>query len=470
MLPSSRPLALLALACAAAACGGDDPVEPTPQPGAATLSGAISADRTLSRDTVYTLGGYVRVQPGVTLTIQPGTRIQGDPTNRNTGLFVLAGAYLVANGTATQPIVFTSGVAQGSRAPGDWGGLTIVGRAPVSRPGPIFTEGVDETRIDYNPTGSQRDANDSSGVLRYVRVEFAGTAPVQGSELNSISMYGVGRGTRLEYVQAHAGLDDSFEWFGGSVDGRYLVSTESGDDHFDWTQGYNGRNQFLVAVQTRRLVARAGAGDLGSDPQGFEGDGCEAECPQGFNTEPFAQPVFANFTLIGPGANVVPSAGGLGARIRRGTGGTFVNGVIARWPNRAITIEDAATNTRRTAGLLTIQNVVFAGNTANYDPAGGAAFFQQANFQNAGLVEAASLDGVFAGLPTNTTASVASLDFVVPVGGSAPASTGLGTFPAAITERVANFRYGTLTGTSYAGAAAPGGERWWQGWTAYPLN
>ncbi len=475
MAATPRILAALALALGAAACGSDDddditdPGDRAPA-GAVTLSGPIEQNRTLSRDTVYTLGGYVRVQPGATLTIQEGTQIRGSTTTRNSGLFVLAGARIVAVGTAQRPIVFTSGDPEGSRQPGDWGGLTIIGNAPVSRPGPLNTEGPQEIQFNYNPAGSARDANDSSGALRYVRVEFAGNAPLQNNELNSLSLYAVGRRTVVEYVQVHAGLDDGFEWFGGTVDGRYLVSTESGDDHFDWTQGYTGRNQFLIAVQTRRLTARAGIGELATDPVGMEGDGCEETCPQRYNQTPYSMPVFANFTLIGPGPNVLPAGGGFGARIRRGTGGVFVNGVVARWPNRAITLEQTETNERRQSDSLNITNIVFAGNAANYDPAGGAQFFTEANYTNAALVAAPTAEAIFPNLPTATTATIPSLDFVVPAGGSPAQSAGLGTFNARVAARVANFRYRTLSGTSYAGAAAPAGERWWQGWTAYPLN
>ena len=188
---------------------------------------------------------------------------------------MLRGARIVANGTAQNPIVFTSQRAAPNRRPGDWGGIVIVGRGIINRTGAtILTEGP--AGVSENYAGGT-DNNDNSGTLRYVRIEFAGydVSSGQGQELNSLSMYAVGRGTTLEYVQSMAGLDDSFEWWGGAVDGRYLVSYESGDDHFDWTEGYRGRNQFLVAYQSTRLTPRTGTGVLGSDPRGFEGDGCD---------------------------------------------------------------------------------------------------------------------------------------------------------------------------------------------------
>ena len=120
------------------------------------------------------------------------------------------------------------------------------------------------------------DNADNSGTLRYVRIEFGGydVSGGAGQELNSLSMYAVGSGTTLEFVQTLAGLDDGFEWWGGAVDGRYLVSYESGDEHFDWTEGYRGRNQFLIGFQSTRLDPAADAGQLSSDPEGFEADGC----------------------------------------------------------------------------------------------------------------------------------------------------------------------------------------------------
>ena len=138
-----------------------------------------------------------------------------------------------------------------------------------------------------------------------MRIEFAGydVSGGAGQELNSLSMYAVGSGTTLEYVQTLAGLDDSFEWWGGAVDGRYLVSYESGDDHFDWTEGYRGRNQFLIGFQSTRLDPAADAGQLSSRPAGLRGRRLQwrAVATLGFASQPFSMPVFANFTLVGPG-------------------------------------------------------------------------------------------------------------------------------------------------------------------------
>src|SRR5690606_11975009 len=133
----------------------------------------------------------------------------------------------------------------GNRAPGDWGGLIIIGNGTINRTGAtILTEGDAATSENY---AGGNDDNDDSGTLRYVRIEFAGydISNGAGQELNALSSYAVGRGTTYEYIRTMAGLDDSFEYWGGAVDGRYLISYESGDDHFDWSEGYRGRNQFM---------------------------------------------------------------------------------------------------------------------------------------------------------------------------------------------------------------------------------
>ena len=237
--------------------------------------------------------------------------------------------------------MFTSGKPAGSRAPGDWGGILIIGNGVINRTPPVLTEGPQGITEDYS---GGTDNADNSGTLRYVRIEFAGydVSAGNGQELNSLSMYAVGSGTTLEYVQSLAGLDDSFEWWGGAVDGRYLVSYESGDDHFDWTEGYRGRNQFLIGFQSTRINPAAGAGVLATDPEGFEADGCNgAGCALGFATQPFSVPVFANFTLVGPGTGTTITSGGdVGMVLRRGTGGYLTNGIVARWQRQGLSVRD----------------------------------------------------------------------------------------------------------------------------------
>ncbi len=459
-------LAIIA-AFSAASCSSDsstDPGQINNGPGAATLSGNISASRTLSADTVYTLSGYVKVQSGAVLTIPAGTKIVGDTTVAGSSLWILRGAKINAQGTATNPIVFTSARSVGNRRPGDWGGIVIVGNATINRTAnPVFTEGPSNVAENY--AGGTND-NDNSGVIRYVRIEFAGydVSNGQGQELNSLSLYAVGRGTTLEYIESLAGLDDSFEWFGGTVDGRYLVSYESGDDHFDWTEGYRGRNQFLIAFQSTTITPRPGTGTLSTDPRGFEGDGCEntkAGCT--FANLPLSSPVFANFTVIGPGAGVFAPADGNGAVIRRGSAGTFVNGIIGRWPLYGISVRDAETNALRGLDSVLVRNVILSDNAANFEPA-GTNFGQSLNVGSNNIMQPAGLTTLFA------SAAPGAFDWA-PTSTSAAKSGGLATFIGTpVAGRVTAFFGGSMSGTSYVGAQDPAGVKWWQGWTSYAQN
>lgn len=462
--------AVVGLSAIALACSDNstDPTNP-PEPGdkVATLSGTITADRTLSRDTVYTLKGYVKVAAGASLIVQDGTTVVGDTLVSGSSLWILPGAKIIANGTAERPIVFTSGYREGTRSPGDWGGIVIIGKAKINRTAnPIYTEGPSTTAVNY---AGGNDDNDNSGILRYVRIEFAGydVSDGQGQELNSLSMYAVGRGTTIEYVQTVAGLDDSFEWFGGTVDGRYLISYESGDDHFDWTEGYRGRNQFLIAYQSAVFSIRPGAGGYSTDPRGFEGDGCEnnkAGCT--FTNAPFSNPVFANFTLIGPGTGVYSSQDGNGVMIRRGSGGTLVNGVIARWPGTAVAIRDQASDNLRAVDSLVFRNVTLVQNGKTFDDLAG---------QFGGNVNIPANNFVVEG-PTVTAASLfaslspVALDFT-PSATSSLRTGGLSTFPAIIANRGTNFFGSTVQATTYRGAADPSATtKWWAGWTKYLAN
>ena len=456
-----------------------------------TLSGSIAANRTLTADTNYVIRGFVYVNSGATLTVNAGTKLVGDTTALGSALFILRGARIVANGTEAAPVVFTSQRSAGNRSPGDWGGLIIVGNARNNRSGNIIVEGSDGSVVGANPagviyTGGTNDA-DNSGTLRYVRVEFAGYATLTDAELNSFTLAAVGSGTTLEYLQALAGLDDSFEWFGGTVDGKYLVSYEAGDDHFDTSEGYRGRNQFLIAFQSKFLTPRPGAGAVSSDPQGFEVDGCNGggcTAPSGANAQSSGRDdglwtgnVFANFTVVGLGElATVPANGGIGMVLRRGTGGTYVNGAIARWGRGAISMRDSTTNNRFLIDSLMLRNVYVAesgtlsGNV--FDPS-GANFGQLTAFdaRNSNIavgtagITAASL---FTALPTTTATTTGSAFDWSPNINGALASGGLSTF--ASEPRIAA-RAGTfIVPTTYRGAAAPGGAKWWANWTNYAQN
>jgi hypothetical protein len=456
----------------------------------ARITSDITANRTFHSDTTYELSGFIKVANGATLTIQPGTKIVGDYQVPGSSLFILRGAKIDAQGTAERPIVFTSERPVGQRQPGDWGGIIIIGNGVVNRTGPTQIEGTG-TPANINPAqfyNGGTNNSDDSGVLRYVRIEFAGYPTAPNEELNSLTMAAVGAGTRIEYVQVLQGLDDSFEWFGGAVNGRYLVSYESGDDHFDASEGYIGRNQFLVAFQSIRPEPRPGlAGGVASDPQMIENDGCWAEnCAAGdanrSASQPYTVPVFANFTLVGAPQGAWETTGGnYGMMLRRGTGGLYVNGVVTRTSREGISLRGAQTMARHEEGNLRIRNIYFSQMTGVFQPENLSASNPEsrqyvldlgANGLELGSVPAQSL---FTAFPTNTVnATGASFDWR-PAAGSPLASGGLNDFSTLPQQlRAATQSNGLpnseIAPTAYRGAAAPGGPRWWEGWTSYARN
>jgi hypothetical protein len=415
-----------------------------------------------TRDHVYRLVGFRKVANGATLTIDAGTRIVGDYDVTGSSLFVLRGARIVAVGTPTEPIVFTSDRPVGERRAGDWGGLILVGNGIINRSGVVNVEGTGTSAANPSLAYSGGDNNfDSSGRLSYVRVEYAGFAPAPDAELNSFTFAAVGSQTVLDHLQAHGGLDDSYEFFGGAADLRYAVSTETGDDHFDMSEGYQGRIQYFVAVQTRSVTVRPDAGGVASDPQGIENDGCNGSgCDNGHNSTPFTTPVVANGTIILTGPGVVGPSGGFGMVLRRGTGGHYVNLVIARGSSAGIGYRDTATRDRETAGLLSLKGILIAETPAVFESGqqvyGGPA-------SDIELVAGTSATSLFSGLVTHPT-SMADLN-LIPAAGS-PIATGGAT---AWTGDLATRGQG-LDHTTYRGAFAPGGTNWMNGWTAYSEN
>jgi hypothetical protein len=449
----------------------------------AEITGDITTNRTLYRDTTYTLKGFIHVANGATLTIQSGTTIKGDFNTLGSSLWILRGAKIDAQGTADQPIVFTSSRAAGQRQIGDWGGLLIIGNGIDNRSGSVEIEGsgTDGTTVasgkNYQVIYSGGTTpTDNSGTMSYVRVEFAGFAPSLNNELNAFTFAAVGSGTRVSYVQALATLDDAFEFFGGALDGDHLVAYEVGDDMFDMSEGFSGRLQYLIGFSSTQLTPRTGAGFLATDLEGIENDGCAGSgCDNGFDTQPFTSPLVANFTLIGCGnANCVGASGGHGMMLRRGTAGFYVNGVVARWPADGVSLRDANTFARAGSALipdlatadLQVRNVHFAETPAIFQAASATQFALDAagNSLTLGGSTAAAL---FTKLPATGTTPAAASDFDwTPATGAAIATGGMATFSGKIATKAGTF----VTATSYLGAAQPGGTKWWSGWTNYARN
>ena len=449
----------------------------------ATINTDILANRTLYVDTAYTLSGFVHVGNGATLTIQPGTIIKGDFNTLGSSLMILKGAKIQAVGTADAPIVFTSSRPAGQRQPGDWGGLLIVGNAPNNRSGAVAVEGTgtDGTTVvggkNYTVVYNGGNiATDNSGTLAYVRVEFGGFAPLQDQEFNSFTFCAIGSGTRASYLESLAGLDDSYEFFGGGFDLDHLVAYETADDVLDMSEGFSGRVQFVVAQATTQLVPRTGAGFYSVDLEGIENDGCNGTgCDLGFNSAPFTVPLIANFTLIGCGqASCVGASGGHGMMLRRGTGGYYVNGVIARWPTDGVSLRDQATYDRAGAAAapsatadLQVRNVFFAETNGKLFQAPSATQFALDATANNLTLSTATAASLFVAIPAvgAMPTNVAEFDFT-PAANSPIASGGLSTFTGAILAKAGTF----VTPTAYVGAAAPGGPKWWAGWTSYARN
>ena len=282
------------------------------------LTGEIFTSMTLTNTNNYLLRGRVGFARGTTLTIQPGTYLFGEKAT--VGYLVIErGAQINAQGTKAQPIVITSDQVPGSMAPGDNGGIVIHGQANANCAD--FTSASPESCVSEGAAGffgglehGGFDDNDNSGTCRYMRVEYAGKEISPDNELNSWTMNALGRGTTMEFLQAFYGVDDAFEWFGGTVRMKHLVAVGGNDDNFDWQLGYRGFLQFGVCQQ------HPGRGD-----KGIEADNSEFN----FAAQPYSSPIMSNLTLVGTN----PPTGGLGTtnrgiQLRRGSAGMILNSII----------------------------------------------------------------------------------------------------------------------------------------------
>lgn len=318
--------------------------------------------QTLKKGT-YLLRGWIYVANGSELTIEPGTIIKGDKETQ-ASLIVEPGGKLIAQGTKEAPIVFTSEQPQGQRKPGDWGGLIVCGNAKNNQ-GVQQIEGGPRTKH-----GGDNDA-DNSGVLSYVRVEFAGYPFQKDKEINGITFGSVGSGTQVDHLQVSYSNDDSYEWFGGSVNAKYLVAYSGWDDDFDTDNGYSGNVQYGLVVRNPRLADT-------SQSNGFESD----NCADGAEVSPFTTATFSNITFIGPkvyeefqntsdyinGGDFFPNNGSsLGKfqaamQIRRSSHLACFNSVAVGYPIGLI-IDGEKGNTVQFAkeGNLKLQQIIFAG-------------------------------------------------------------------------------------------------------------
>ncbi|MDI9356280.1 MAG: hypothetical protein QM536_04535 [Chitinophagaceae bacterium] len=342
---------------------GNDNGGVTPS-GVAELSGEISQNRTLTANNKYTLKGFVYVKSGVILTIEAGTIIKGDKNTKGS-LIVLPGAKIIAEGTKENPIVFTSSQERGSRSAGDWGGIIILGNAPVNKT-PIVIEGENVSTFGGN------NAADNSGILRYVRVEFAGIAFEPDKEINGLTFGGVGNGTTVDYVQVSYSGDDSFEWFGGTVNATHLISLSPVDDDFDTDNGFSGRVQFGLSIRDPKVSDQCAC----SSSNAFESDNDGA----GTAAIPQTSAKFANMSIF-ISEGTPNSKYNDGILIRRNSALSIYNSlIIGAYPKAGLELNGSASQANYKSGASVIQGLVLIGMTKPILTTDSVKFYSNNNY------------------------------------------------------------------------------------------
>lgn len=339
-----------------------------PQANIPTDASGIITKTTLSADTVWKIDGVAFVKPGATLTIQPGTYITSGVTkaynDQITGLtqnikgvlVVPKTAKLIANGTATAPIVFTSPNASGLRNPGDFGGVVLLGNATTNQAATKRIEGIPQP-VGVDVTYGGTNAADNSGSLKYVRIEFAGYNLTADNEINGLTLGGVGTGTTLENIQVSWGKDDGFEFFGGTVNAKYLVALSNDDDDFDFDHGYTGTIQYALSLKDPNSTNSLSGGN--SDSNGLESDN-EGTAP--YAQTPKTRPVLKNFTFLGiKDVTVAGTKLKFGNRWRRASEYDIQNSIIAGYATGAA-FQDGATG-NFTANVVHAYTAAFSGAT-----------------------------------------------------------------------------------------------------------
>ena len=308
-------------------------------PSNTTLSGNINTTITLTSDKVWTLKGYVYITDGAKIIIQPGTTIISDIAEKG-ALCIERGAQILAEGTITKPIVFTSGKLSGEKSPGDWGGIVILGRAKTNRSSePTIEGGIGR------PYGGTNDT-DNSGILKYVRIEYAGVAALPNSEINALTLGGVGSGTIIENVQTVYANDDAFEFFGGTVSPKNLYAFATADDDFDFDFGYTGTVTNSISKRDPQFVDNGDAGN------GIECDNDGTGSP----AQPFTHPKLTGMVLVGPFDVSALANHNLGLRWRRATQFTITNSKILGYMKGGFSMESNETAQAYKDGVSKFEN------------------------------------------------------------------------------------------------------------------
>ncbi|MDP1725811.1 MAG: T9SS type A sorting domain-containing protein [Bacteroidota bacterium] len=322
--------------------------------------GDITTNTTWTKNNIYLLNdGYVYVTNGATLTIEAGTLIRG---NGKGAIIICRGSKIYAKGTLAEPIVFTSGKGAGLRAPGDWGGIILTGRGIHNLPQgdtAAAEGGIAKPVLGAGETDGRHGGNndeDSSGIMTYCRIEFAGIplTTAANSEINGITFYSVGRKTLIDHIQVSYSGDDSYEWFGGSVNCKHLIAYAGIDDDFDTDNGYKGLVQFGIGVRIPSNADQSGS-------NGFESD----NDANGSYRMPRTSAVFSNMTMVGPLYNgqtaTVNSNFQRAAHIRRNSAISIVNSILSGYPLAGLFIDSRATNSHFQNGNAVFKSNVIAG-------------------------------------------------------------------------------------------------------------
>lgn len=427
------------------------------------LEGRISENRTLKAAYTYKLRGLVYVTNGAILTIEPGTKIVGEK-GKNGGLIITRSCKIIADGTVDKPIVFTSEEATPQR--GDWSGVVILGNAPTNS---SFNgvQGIGEIEGGINnsdglglygtPATQAQNPADNSGILRYVRIEYAGYAFLPDKEINGLTFGGVGNKTIVDNVQVSYANDDSFEWFGGTVNCTHLISYKTLDDDFDTDNGFSGKVQFGISLRDSAVA------DI-SKSEAFESD----NDANGSSLLPQTAAVFSNMTVMGPKATLVNSGNSLfvwGAQIRRNSSMSLFNSIIMGYPNGlSVDATKGVPTDNNIPGSLFVQNNIIAGCTTAvlYSISGNTnvpltpnttttitSWYNTTAYGNSILTNCSD-----AGL-------IAPFNYINPDFNPAISS------PAVSGASFTNPKVSTgFTSVSYKGACAVG-DTWWKGWTKF---
>ncbi len=427
------------------------------------LEGRITANRTLKADYVYKLRGLVYVTNGAILTIEPGTKIVGE-NGKNGGLIITRSCKIIADGTPDKPIVFTSEAATPQR--GDWAGLVLLGNAPTNS---SFNgvQGVGEIEGGINnsdglglygtPSTQAQNPADNSGILRYVRIEYAGFAFLPDKEINGLTFGGVGNKTIVDYVQVSYANDDSFEWFGGTVNCTHLISFRTLDDDFDTDNGFSGKVQFGISLRDSSVA------DI-SKSEAFESD----NDANGSALLPQTSAIFSNMTVMGPKETLANTGNNLfvwGAQIRRNSSLSIFNSIIMGYPNGLyIDATKGVPTDNNIPGSLFVQNTIIAGCTKSV-------LYNLGTNANVPLTPntTATITDWFntAAYGNSTHTNNSEVGLGAPFNYSAP---DFNPAAASVAANGAAFTHPKLatgfTAVSYKGACAVG-DTWWKTWTRF---